>query len=217
MSRTLVIDGHPDPDSLVASLARHYAQAHGDARILALRDLEFDPVLRRGYHAEQPLEPDLQEALDAIFAASHIVVATPVWWASIPALLKGFFDRILLPKVAYRYRPNGFPEGLLKGRTGRLIVTSDSPRWFLTLAGDSTVTHVRNQTMRFCGIRPVRTSRFTDVRHAGGERRAAWLERIAADARADTASTPRPPQRQPAAAPARHSVERTGIRGMQAS
>ncbi|OCG74326.1 NAD(P)H-dependent oxidoreductase [Microbacterium sediminis] len=188
---TLVIDGHPDADSLVASLARRYAEAHGDARLIAVRDLDFDPVLRRGYHADQQLEPDLQEALEAIFAASHIVVATPVWWASVPALLKGFFDRVLLPKVTYRYRSNGLPEGLLAGRTGRLIVTSDSPRWFLALAGDSTVTHVRNQTMRFCGIRPVRTSRFTDVRHADEARRAAWLDRITADAERDAARAPR--------------------------
>lgn len=184
---SLVIDGHPDPDSLVASLARRYADAHGSARLLALRDLDFDPVLRRGYQAEQPLEPDLRDALDAIFDASHIVIATPVWWASVPALLKGFFDRILLPKVTYRYRANGLPGGLLAGRTGRLIVTSDSPRWYLPLVGDSTVKQVRNETMRFCGIRPVRTSRFTDVRHADDARRAGWLDRVAADARRDAA------------------------------
>lgn len=187
----LVIDGHPSPDSLVSALARRYAEAHGDAVVLAVRDLDFDPVLRAGYRAEQPLEPDLERALEAIFAADHVVVATPVWWASTPALLKGFLDRVLLPRVAYRYRANGFPEGLLRGRTGRVIMTSDSPRWFLWATGDPAMRQLRAQTLRFCGIRRVRASRFTDVRHADAQRRSGWLERVAEDARRDAARVSR--------------------------
>jgi len=184
----LVIDGHPAAGSLTATLARRYAEAHGDAELLAVRDLDFDPILRGGYRTPQPLEPDLERALDALLTASHLVVATPVWWAATPALLKGFFDRVLLPKQTYRYRPNGFPEGLLPARTGRLLVTSDSPRWFLAWTGDPTVRQVRNQTMRFCGVDTVRTTRFPSVRTADERTRAAWLsvvERIAGrDARA---------------------------------
>lgn len=185
----LVIDGHPNPNSLTTALARRYADSHGDARLLTVRDLDFDPILHAGHRGEQPLEPDLAEALEAIFDADHIVVATPVWWASTPALLKGFFDRVLLPKVTYRYRPSGLPEGLLRGRTGRLIVTSDSPRVWLTLVGDSTRVQVRNETMRFCGIRPTRISRFTNVRTSTPARRSAWLERIARDAARDRAAS----------------------------
>ena len=59
MPSALIIDGHPDARSLTAELARRYAAAHGDARILALRDLEFDPSLRFGYRQRMELEPDL--------------------------------------------------------------------------------------------------------------------------------------------------------------
>lgn len=197
----LVIDGHPSPDSLVSALAHRYADAHGDATVLAVRDLDFDPVLRAGYRGEQPLEPDLERALDAVFAADHIVVATPVWWASTPALLKGFLDRALLPRVAYRYRPNGFPEGLLRGRTGRVIMTSDSPRWFLRWTGDPAMRQLRGQTLRFCGIRRVRASRFTDVRHADAERMSGWLDRVAEDARRDAARVAREVSAVPTARP----------------
>ncbi|WP_110589896.1 NAD(P)H-dependent oxidoreductase [Microbacterium suaedae] len=192
----LVIDGHPNPDSLTAALARRYAEAHGDARLLAVRDLTFDPIMRRGYRGEQPLEPDLRAALDDLLAADHVAVATPVWWASTPALLKGFLDRILLPKITYRYRSNGLPEGLLREKTGRILMTSDSPRWFLSLTGDPAVKHLKNQTMQFCGIRPVRLTRFTGVREADDARRANWLELAAAagaaDARRSTRSAAAP-------------------------
>lgn len=54
MSSTLVLDAHPNPGSLCAALAERYAGAHPDARLLRLRDLDFDPHLRHGYTPGQP-------------------------------------------------------------------------------------------------------------------------------------------------------------------
>lgn len=190
--RTLVIDGHPNPDSLSAALAARYAAECDDARLLAVRDLDVDLVLHRGYRGEQPFEPDLADALQAIRDAEHVVVVTPVWWGSVPALLKGFLDRVLLYGEAFRYTDAGRPVGLLAGRTGRLIVTSDSPRWYLPLVGDTTVRHLRTTTLRFCGIRPVRLTRATGVRTSTPEQRQRWLDRMAADARRDGAATGHP-------------------------
>ncbi|NHI16699.1 NAD(P)H-dependent oxidoreductase [Microbacterium excoecariae] len=185
----LVIDGHPDPDSFTSALARRYADAHGDARVVAVRDLDFDPVLRRGYRGSQPLEPDLSSALDAFLAADHLAVATPLWWSSTPALLKGFFDRILVPKVTYRYRPNGLPEGLLPAATGRILLTADSPGWYLAATGDAGVAQLRRHTMRFCGVDRVRVTRFTRVRRSDAARREAWLDRAARAGAADARSS----------------------------
>ena len=72
MPSALIIDGHPDARSLTAELARRYAAAHGDARILALRDLEFDPSLRFGYRQRMELEPDLIDAKRALAEAATL-------------------------------------------------------------------------------------------------------------------------------------------------
>lgn len=195
----LVIDGHPNPDSLCAEIARRYVAAHPDAVLLAVRDLDFDLVMRHGYREEQEWEPDLRRAAELVEAADHVVVVTPVWWASTPALLKGFFDRLLLPGWAYQFQPGklGLQTRLLTGRTGRLIVTSDSPRWWLPLIGDSTVKQVRGEVMRFVGISPVSLTRFTSVRLSDAAQRAAWLESVGDLARRDA----RPSRRRRAARP----------------
>ncbi|MFB2583395.1 NAD(P)H-dependent oxidoreductase [Herbiconiux liukaitaii] len=176
---TLVIDGHPNPDSLCAALAARYAAEHGDATVLALRDLDFERDMRFGYTRRQELEPDLEQAWQQLVAADHVVVVTPIWWGSVPSLLKGFFDRVLLPQRAYRTKPNGFPEGMLGGRTGRVIVTTDSPLWYLPLVGDTTVRHVRTTTLKFCGITPVRATRLGPVKGSTPEQRAGWLAKVA--------------------------------------
>lgn len=194
MTRTLVLDGHPDPHSLTAALAREYAAGAGDdAVLLALRDLAIDPDLHHGYRPGQAVEPDLVRARELIEWSEHITVLTPVWWGSVPALLKGFFDRTLVIGWAFRYQDNGRPEGLLAGRTGRVMVTADSPRWYLPLVGDTTVKQVKGRTLEFCGISPVRVTRFSDVRNAGDERRARWLEDARRLGRADAGASTRTP------------------------
>jgi len=187
----LVIDGHPNPDSLSAAIAARYARAHGDATLLAIRDLDFDPILRLGYRGEQALEPDLVAARGAIERADHVVVVVPVWWGSIPALAKGFVDRTFLPRWAFRRRQNGLVDGLLAGRSGLVIVTTDSPLWYLRAVGDTTVRTLRDRTMRFSGIRPVRALRFGPVRGSSDERRRRWLARVDRVAAADHAMADR--------------------------
>lgn len=173
----LVIDGHHDGRSLTASLVQRYAAGHGDARVLALRDLDFDPNLRFGYRERMTLEPDLIEAKQALHEADTIVVATPLWWGSVPALLKGFFDRALLPQQEYRYTKLGLVEGLLPARNGRLLLLADTPWYFAPFTGLPAQTHVARGTMRFCGIRSVRTHRMLGVKDADAVTITRWLDR----------------------------------------
>lgn len=189
---TLVIDGHPDVLSFGASLAHTYVDANPGSTLLALRDLEFDPNLRGGYRVRTELEPDLERAWEQIVQATHVVVFTPVWWGSTPALLKGFFDRVLLPRRAYEYRGN-LPVGLLTGRTGRLFVTTDSPWWYLAMANNTTVRQVARLTLAFCGIKPVRVTRFGPVRTSNEATRDKWRSRVAALAAKDAAQHGTPP------------------------
>ena len=173
----LVIDGHPDPHSLTAALAQRYAAGHGDARVLALRDLDFDPHLRFGYRKRMMLEPDLEDAKRALREAQTVVVTTPLWWGSVPAVLKGFFDRALLPQQEYRYTKLGLPEGLLAARRGRLLLLADTPWFAAPVTGLPAQTHVARNTMRLCGIRSVRTHRMLGVKDASDAKITRWLDR----------------------------------------
>jgi putative NADPH-quinone reductase len=166
----LILDAHPEPDSLCTSLASAYARGantHTSTRHIRLAELDFDLVLRRHEHTEQTWEPDLRDAADAILAARHIVLVYPTWWAGPPALLKGFIERVFLPGWAYKFEGGSpLPKPLLAGRTARLITTMDSPSWWYRLvhssAGHALLTR---PTLHFVGIKPVRHSTLYDVRN----------------------------------------------------
>ncbi|WP_375001834.1 NAD(P)H-dependent oxidoreductase [Aeromicrobium sp. CTD01-1L150] len=186
MSAVLVLDGHPNPDSLSAAIARTYADRCADARLLAVRDLDFDGHMRFGYTQQMPIEPDLAKARRAIREAQHLVVTTPVWWRSTPAMLKGFLDRALLPKEDYQYTKRGLPEGLLTGRSARVFITADTPRALQPMMPDSRLRSLTHGTLAFCGFKPVRVTRFAPVKGSTAQRREEWIATVRRLADEDT-------------------------------
>lgn len=181
----LVVLGHPRDDSLCAALAAAYVEgaraAGAQVQRMDLGRLHFDPVLRSARAGDQPLEPDLVQAQQALEAARHVAWVYPVWWGTMPALLKGFLDRALVSGFAYRYR-KGSPlwDRLLRGRSAELLVTMDAPpwyyRWFDRMPGHW---QMRRTVLQFCGFEPVHIASYGAVRSATPERIERWL----ADAR----------------------------------
>ncbi|MDO5704082.1 MAG: NAD(P)H-dependent oxidoreductase, partial [Paracoccus sp. (in: a-proteobacteria)] len=155
-ARVLLIDGHPDAGRLSAHLLDGYQAAlptGAEVRRIALRDLDFDPVLRRGYAAPQPLEPDLEQAAGALDWCSHLALAFPLWWGAEPSLLTGFWDRVLLPGRAFRYHEKDpWWDRLMAGRAADVIVTMDTPPLYLRLAYfDPIGWRYRRQVLGFVG------------------------------------------------------------------
>src|SRR5690606_6932660 len=99
---------------------------------------------------------------------------------TMPSLLKGFLDRVLVPGFAFRHAENarGY-EGLLGGRSAHLITTMDTPPLAYRLVYRSPgVNAMRRATLGFCGIEPVRVTALGPVLASDAEQRNAWLERV---------------------------------------
>ncbi|MBX4152094.1 NAD(P)H-dependent oxidoreductase [Paenibacillus sp. FSL W7-1279] len=184
MKKVLIIQGNPIANSYGSLLAEVYArgaaESGAEVRELVLAELEFDLNLSGGYKGKQPLEPDLQKAQELISWADHLVFVYPNWWGGMPALLKGFIDRVFLPGFAFKYRKNSpLPEQLLKGKTARLIVTMDSPyvyyRFYLGQPGHQMMKH---SILKFCGVGSVRATNITQLRKMPEVARKQWLERV---------------------------------------
>jgi NAD(P)H dehydrogenase (quinone) len=184
MKKILVIIGHPYASSLNHALAERYVagarSAGHEVQVLALDQLQFDPILRAGYAQQQVLEPDLVQAQAAILAAEHLVFFYPSWWGTMPALLKGFIDRVFLPGFAFKYKKDSpWWDRLLAGRTGHLVVTMDTPWWYnWLLYGNANIRAMKVATLQFCGVKKVSTTVFDQVRQSTPEKRQQWLEKV---------------------------------------
>ncbi|MFZ4521021.1 MAG: NAD(P)H-dependent oxidoreductase [Bacteroidales bacterium] len=184
MKRILIINGHPNSESLNFAMAASYKkgalQAGAEVQEIVIRDLEFNPNLQSGYQKRTELEPDLLDAWEKIKCAEHLVWIHPVWWGGLPAITKGFLDRLFLPGFAFQYRENSvWWDKLLKGRTAHIITTLDQPGWYYRLMfGKPSVNQLRKSTLEFCGVKPVKVSYFGPVKSSTPELRKKWLEQV---------------------------------------
>jgi NAD(P)H dehydrogenase (quinone) len=168
MKRVLVILGHPGKKSFCSELVRKYIngarKSGAKVRTIYLSDLKFDPILHNGYNKIQPLEKDLIESQKLIKWADHLVLVYPMWWYNMPALLKGFIDRIFLPGFAFnRVKNSVIPRQHLRGKSARLIITAGNPWWIYKILGNPAKSSMKTGTLIYSGIWPVRTTMFSSI------------------------------------------------------
>lgn len=196
MKRALILLGHADPASFNQSVAATYREAFraagGEADLVTLSELRFDPVLRHGHRGEQALEPDLADVRARIEAADHLVWVFPTYWVSPPAVVRALVDRLFVPGWAFAYEAGkALPRGLLAGRSARVLTTMDSPSWWYA------IWHYRaihgafvNGTLRFVGLAPVKLSALYATRTRTPAQRDRWLAEVRSLAAADHARCP---------------------------
>lgn len=184
MKQVLIINGHPDKESFNYALSDAYKKGANKTNSVIsqinIAELEFNPNLKFGYRKRMELEPDLIKAIDKIKKANHIVWVFPMWWFGYPALMKGFIDRIFLPSITYQpIEGKALPEKLLKGKSARLIITADTPKWYDFLIMKSpTINQFKNGTLKFCGISPVKTTYIASIKNSTSTFRENWLNKI---------------------------------------
>lgn len=151
----LVVFSHPSRESYLGTVlaeleARLAADGHA-VRVLDLYGEGFDPVLGaeawlshrqdRGFPA-----PDLEPHIAALRQAEGVVFVFPTWWFGLPAMLKGWLDRVWQPGVAFAMKQGVFQiHHLMRVARFAAITTYGSPQWIIEwVAGDP----LRRQLMR---------------------------------------------------------------------
>ena len=185
--KILILLGHPLKDSLNGALLDAYEagarEAGHEVRRVNIGDLAFDPILHKAYREIQPLEPDLIALKESFNWAEHIVISYPTWWSSMPALLKGLFDRLWIPGFAYNFHKEGsFLKrkfswiARLKGRSARIFITSDTHPFFLWFLYGDTSRILADAILGFSGVKS-RVTKFGSVKWSGEARKKSWIEK----------------------------------------
>ncbi|MCF7815977.1 MAG: NAD(P)H-dependent oxidoreductase [Candidatus Pacebacteria bacterium] len=183
MKKILVFLGNGNKDSYSGNLADAYvdgATLSGfEVQRINIGDLQFDPILHNGYRDIQQLEPDLLMVQEKINWADHIVFIYPNWWCSMPAIMKGMFDRMWLPGFAFNF--DKVAKKLvqrLTGKTARVIIVAGSHTPFMTWwkFGDYT-NEISHGILGFAGIKTSVTA-LGPCERVEQPVRNAWIEKI---------------------------------------
>lgn len=136
---TLLVTAHPLPDSLCAALAEQAAVALSAGGHEVVREnlyaADFDPALnpaeRRSYYSDSYDHTAVAAQAARLLEAEALVLVFPTWWFGFPAILKGWFDRVWGPGIAYDHAADlgAIRPRLHKLRHVLVMTTLGSPWW----------------------------------------------------------------------------------------
>ena len=136
--RILLVFAHPLADSYAGALRDAIVDTlRTGGHIVDLCDLHkesFDPVLsaheRRVYEDTAANEEAVSGHVQRLRRAEGVIVVFPSWWYGMPAILKGYFDRVWLPGVAFEFGPRSIEPLLTSIRLFGVVTTTGAPAWF---------------------------------------------------------------------------------------
>jgi NAD(P)H dehydrogenase (quinone) len=189
--RTAIVFNHPYEHSFCAailqSVVRGLHNAGHETDVLHLDNEQFDPVMRtadlKAFTLGEPVDPQVLEYRERLAAADHLIFIFPVWWELMPAMTKGFIDKVIFPGVAYDYDNTGrFPRMIkrfhqLKGIT--LITTMNTPSFFYRLFfGNAIKKALFTGTFWKMGYKNRKWINLSMVKFVSPEKRARWLAQL---------------------------------------
>jgi putative NADPH-quinone reductase len=186
--KALVLRAHPLADSYNAALfavtLRSLQSAGHRVTPIDLYEDGFDPRLgaaeRRDYHDPRaPLPPDLVRYVEALRSHDALVFVFPTWCFGVPAILKGWFDRVFRPGVAFHIDGTAVTPLLSHVRRIAAVTTYGRSRWRALAMSDPPRRTICRYVRWFCA----RDARVTYLAHyhmngSTDRSRAAFLSRV---------------------------------------
>lgn len=134
MEQHLIVVAHPVEDSFTMSVTRTYVgeliRAGHDVRVHDLYRMGFDPVLSARELVDgldvRIRMVDVLVAQEDLLEADVVTVIYPLWWMAMPAMMKGYIDRVFSRGFAYEAE-QGKVRGLLSGRRAAVVTVSGAP------------------------------------------------------------------------------------------
>lgn len=185
---TLVILAHPGKKSFNYAIAGTVvATLKNNGHDVVFHDLyeeKFEPLLS---YAEIKInsasDPIVRQYCQEISGADGIIIIHPNWWGQLPAVLKGWIDRVFRAGVAYAFSEGdsgeGVPVGLLKVKAALIFNTSDTPaERERNVFGDPLETIWRNCIFGFCGVKNFYRKMYGVIVSSTPEQREQWLQDV---------------------------------------
>ncbi len=186
----LVVHAHPVPGSyshaLRDAVLRGLATAEHEVEIIDLYDIDYRPWMTEAEHAaydtignDHP-DPVVARHIELVRWADALIMVYPTWWSGLPAIMKGWLDRTMVPGVAFHLdERTSKVRGSLELRHLIGVTTYGSPSWYMLFVGDAGRRTITRTIRLVCG-RSTRTRmlRLNKANTISDEERAAFLSDV---------------------------------------
>ena len=187
--RTLIVYNHPYDGSfchaILETVKESVVKAGNEIDVIELDSENFNPVMTaedlRGFLAHKIVDDKALEYANRLKDADHLVMIFPIWWELMPALTKGFVDKVIFPGAVYEYGENGISMNstLIKLKSTTVITTMNTPGILYKVKfGNAIQKSLINGTFKKLGFKNIKWINFDMVKFSKPEKRKKWLADI---------------------------------------
>lgn len=187
--RTTIVFNHPNENSycnaILNAVTKGLQQANHEIDLMHLDNDGFNPTMSKpdlkAFVEHQPIDPQVIDYNERLKKTDHLIFIFPIWWDLMPALTKGFIDRVLSPGVVYDHHPRGFGlVPLLKNlKSITIITTMNKPKiMYSLLIGNLIRKAMLKSVFKTMGYKNLNWISFTSVKSVSQQKREKWLKDI---------------------------------------
>lgn len=188
--KVVIVFNHPYEGSycsaILDSVNSGLQQANHEVDVIHLDKEGFNPVMTsqdlKAFTNKQPIDPKVIEYKNRLEQADHVVFIFPIWWELMPALMKGFIDKVIFPGVAYDYvsGSNTRMKPLLTNIKGVTVITTMNTPGILyrVIFGNAIQKALMRGTFWKLGYKNRKWISFNMVKSVSDEKRKLWLIKI---------------------------------------
>ncbi len=179
----LIITAHPSKTGFVHKIKdvcekSFYSKGYKVETIDLYEDKWKQDYLAFENPKEIPFDPKTEDFKRKITEANHLIFIHPVWWTSIPAVMKNFLDINFSARFAFMYTPEGKPVGLLKGKTGSVFMTCGATGMISLLLKIFLYVWWDKAMLGFCGIKIKDFSMLSGIQKRTDEEKDDFLKKV---------------------------------------
>lgn len=185
--KVVIVFNHPYHGSfcnaILESVTKGLRKANHEIDIIHLDNDNFNPVMSsedlKAFRDKKPIDIKVIDYSNRIKNADHLVFIFPIWWELMPAMTKGFIDKVIFPGVAYDYsnESNTRMKPLWNNLNGMtMITTMNTPNWlYWILFGNAIKKAMIMGTFWKIGFKNRKWVSFNKVKQVSKNKREKWL------------------------------------------
>lgn len=184
--RTVIVFNHPYEGSfgnaILNAATEGLQQANHEVDLMHLDNDGFNPVMSKedlkAFVDHKPVDPQVIDYNKRLKMADHLIFIFPIWWDLMPAMTKGFVDRVLTPGVVYEHHPRGFGLiPLLKNlKSVTVITTMNKPKiMYSLLTGNLVRKAMLRSVFKTMGYKNLKWISYNRVKSVSQNKRENWL------------------------------------------
>ena len=185
---TVIVFNHPYEGSycnaILRSVTAGLLKAGHSVDLIHLDNEGFNPVMTsadlKAFRDQSPIDPQVLEYKARLESADHLVFIFPIWWELMPALTKGFIDKVMFPGLAYDYTEKGLMKKKITGiRSVTIITTMNTPKLlYRVIFGNAVRKAMITGTLWKMGYKNRKWIGLSMVKMVSQQKREKWLRKL---------------------------------------